>query len=83
MADSHFAPRIDPVQSLVFGATGRVTRAVFVDGRLSMRGGQVAGMDLHAARRQAQAQFDRLLEKYPERTWGQPSLRTMFPPTYP
>ncbi len=83
MADSHFAPRIDPVQSLVLGATGRVTTAVFVDGRLSMRDGQVAGMDMQAARLQAQAQFDRLLEKYPERTWGQPGLRAMFPPTYP
>lgn len=83
MADSHFAPRIDPVQSLVLGATGRVTTAVFVDGRLSMRRGQVAGMDMQAARVQAQAQFDRLLEKYPERTWGRPPLREMFPATYP
>jgi cytosine/adenosine deaminase-related metal-dependent hydrolase len=83
MADSHFAPRIDPVQSLVLGATGRVTQAVFVDGRLSMRNGQVAGMDMQAARMQAQAQFDRLLAKYPERTWGQPSLGEMFPRTYP
>jgi len=83
MADSHFAPRIDPVQSLIFGATGRVTLAVFVDGRLSMHRGQVAGMDMQAARAQAQAQFDRLLEKYPDRTWGQPGLHAMFPPTYP
>ena len=83
MADSHFAPRIDPVQSLIFGATGRVTRAVFVDGRLSMRNGQVAGMNMQAARSQAQAQFDRLFEKYPERTWGHPSPSAMFPPTYP
>jgi cytosine/adenosine deaminase-related metal-dependent hydrolase len=83
MADSYFAPRIDPVQSLIFGATGRVTKAVFVDGRLSMRDGQVAGMDINAARHQAQAQFDRLLLRYPERSWGQPALKTMFPPTYP
>lgn len=83
MADSHFAPRIDPVQSLIFGATGRVTLAVFVDGRLSMHRGQVAGMDMQAAREQAQAQFDRLLEKYPERTWGHPALQEMFPSTYP
>lgn len=83
MADSYFAPRIDPVQSLIFGATGRVTKAVFVDGRLSMRNGQVAGMDMAAARSQAQAQFDRLLQRYPERSWGHPDLAAMFPPTYP
>lgn len=83
MADSHFAPRIDPVQSLIFGATGRVTKAVFVDGRLSMHNGQVAGMDMQTARMQAQVQFDGLLAKYPERAWGQPDLMTMFPPTFP
>lgn len=83
MADSYFAPRIDPVQSLIFGASGRVTKAVFVDGRLSMRDGQVAGIDMMAARQQAQAQFDRLLLRYPERSWGQPDLKTMFPATYP
>lgn len=57
--------------------------AVFVDGRLSMHRGQVAGLDMQAARVQAQAQFDRLLEKYPERTWGHPALQEMFPSTYP
>ena len=82
MADSAFAPRIDPVQTLIFGASGRVTKAVFVDGRLSMRDGQVLGLDMQTARVQAQAQFDRLLTKYPERSYGQPSLATMFPPTF-
>ncbi len=83
LSDPRFAPTVDPVQSLIFGATGRVTRAVFVDGRLSMRDGEVAGIDIKAARRQAQAQFDGLVAKYPERAWGHPSVETMFPPTYP
>ncbi|MGB3874939.1 MAG: amidohydrolase family protein [Shinella zoogloeoides] len=83
LSDPRFAPTVDPVQSLIFGATGRVTRAVFVDGRLSMRDGEVAGIDIKAARRQAQAQFDGLVAKYPERSWGHPSVETMFPPTYP
>jgi hypothetical protein len=77
------APTIDPIQSLVLGATGRVTRAVFVDGRLSMRDGQVAGLDMAAARARAQAQFDGLVAKYPERTWGHPPVGEIFPPTYP
>ncbi|WP_226341109.1 amidohydrolase family protein [Gemmobacter serpentinus] len=82
MADSHFAPRIDPVQSLIFGASGRVTKAVFVDGRLSMRDGAVPGLDMAAARARAQAQFDGLLAKYPDRTWGHPSAQSLFPPTF-
>lgn len=83
LSDPRFAPTVDPIQSLIFGATGRVTRAVFVDGRLSMRDGKVAGLDMESARRRAQAQFDSLLQKYPERSWGHPALEDMFPPTYP
>ncbi|KKX30840.1 amidohydrolase family protein [Rhizobium sp. LC145] len=83
MADRMIAPRIDPVQTLVYGATGRVTRATIVDGRLSMRDGQVAGIDLAAARGQAQAQFDGLVARYPERTFGHPPVEEIFPPSYP
>lgn len=83
MADPLIAPRVDPVRSLVLGATGRVTRAVFVDGRLSMRDGQVAGMDMATARAWAQAQFDGLVQKYPDRTWGHPPVGAIFPPAYP
>ncbi|MGV8938726.1 MAG: amidohydrolase family protein [Allorhizobium sp.] len=83
MADRLIAPRIDPVQTLVYGATGRVTRATIVDGRLSMRDGEVAGIDLKAARAQAQEQFDRLISLYPERTHLHPAVEEIFPPSYP
>lgn len=83
MADPLIAPRVDPVRSLVLGATGRVTRAVFVDGRLSMRDGQVTGLDMATARARAQAQFDGLVQKYPDRTWGHPPVGDIFPPAYP
>lgn len=83
LSDPRFAPTVDPVQSLIFGASGRVTRAVFVDGRLSMRDGEVAGFNLIDARRRAQEQFEGLVSKYPERTWGKPKVEDMFPPTYP
>lgn len=83
MADRMIAPRIDPIQTLVYGATGRVTRATIVDGRLSMRDGQVADIDLAVARDQAQAQFDELVGHYPERTYGHPPVETIFPPSYP
>ncbi len=83
LRDPAMAPTIDPVQSLILGATGRVTRATIVDGRLSMRNGEVAGFDLAEARQQAQAQFDGLLEKYPERTAHHPPLAEIFPPSFP
>ncbi|MDP2086653.1 MAG: amidohydrolase family protein [Gemmobacter sp.] len=83
MADPLIAPRIDPVRTLILGATGRVTRAVFVDGRLSMREGQVAGLDMASARARAQTQFDGLVARYPDRTWGHPPVGAIFPPAYP
>lgn len=83
MLDTFMAPRIDPVQTLILGATGRVTRATIVDGRLSMRDGAVAGIDMGAARAAAQEQFDRLVAKYPERTLGHPPLDEIFPPSFP
>jgi len=83
MADQAMAPAIDPVQTLILGATGRVTRATIVDGRLSMRDGQVAGFDMAKARARAQRQFDDLVAKYPDRTWGHPPVSEIFPPSYP
>jgi len=83
MADNYMAPRIDPIQTLILGATGRVTRATIVDGRLSMRAGEVAGIDMKVARQQAQEQFDGLVAKYPERTLGHPPLSEIFPPAFP
>ncbi len=81
--DPVMTPTVDPITTLVTGGSGKVTQAVFVDGRLSMRDGMVAGIDMAAARRQAQAQFDRLVAQYPARTWDHPPVEKIFPPSYP
>jgi cytosine/adenosine deaminase-related metal-dependent hydrolase len=81
--DAVMAPSIDPITTLVTGGSGKVTQAVFVDGRLSMRFGEVAGIDMKAARQRAQRQFDGLIAKYPDRSWGNPPVSELFPPSYP
>ncbi|WVT77490.1 amidohydrolase family protein (plasmid) [Sinorhizobium chiapasense] len=83
LMDHHMAPAVDPITTLVVGGSGRVTKAVFVDGRLSMRDGEVAGFDMNEARAKAQVQFDGLIAKYPERSWGHPPVSEIFPPSYP
>lgn len=83
LMDRWMAPCIDPVQTLILGATGRVTKATIVDGRLSMRDGEVAGIDMAASRERAQMQFSELMDKYPERTLSHPALANIFPPSYP
>jgi cytosine/adenosine deaminase-related metal-dependent hydrolase len=81
--DAVMAPSVDPITTLVVGGSGKVTQAVFVDGRLSMRFGEVAGIDMMAARQRAQQQYDGLVAKYPERSWGHPPVSQIFAPSYP
>ncbi|MEZ0168290.1 amidohydrolase family protein [Microvirga sp. TS319] len=81
--DTVMAPSIDPITTLVTGGSGKVTRAVFVDGRVSMLERKVAGFDMEAARSRAQAQYDGLIAKYPERSWGHPPISEIFSPSYP
>ena len=85
--DAVMTPAIDPISTLIIGGSGKVCRATFVDGRLSMRRiagiPEVAGLDLAAAQARAQAQFDGLVAKYPERSWMHPPVSELFPPSYP
>lgn len=81
--DVIMTPAIDPITTIVTGGSGKITRATFVDGRLSMLGGKVAGIDMKSAQVQAQEQFDRLVAKYPERSWAHPPLSEIFPSSYP
>lgn len=83
LRDAMMAPSIDPITTLIAGGTARTCLATFVDGRLSMRDGAVAGLDWAAARAQAQVQFDGLIAKYPDRTWGHPPVEQIFTPSYP
>jgi cytosine/adenosine deaminase-related metal-dependent hydrolase len=81
--DPHMTPTIDPITTLLLGGSGKVTQAVFVDGRLSMLDGQLAGFDIHAARQQAQRQFEGLIAKYPDRSWQHRPVSELFSPSYP
>jgi len=81
--DIAMTPSVDPITTLVTGGSGKVTEAVFVDGRLSMLSGAVAGIDMRAARMRAQLQFEGLMRKYPDRSWQHPPLEDLFQPSYP
>lgn len=81
--DPFMTPSVDPITTLVVGGSGKVTQAVFVDGRLSMLDGNLAGLDIAKARQRAQSQFDGLVAKYPDRSWQHPSVKELFPPSYP
>lgn len=81
--DTIMAATVDPITTIVTGGSGKITRAAFVDGRASMINRKLAGLDMEQARRQAQAQFDGLIAKYPERSWNHPPVAEIFPSSYP
>ncbi len=81
--DLYMTPSVDPITTLVVGGSGKVTKAVFVDGRLSMLDGKVAGIDMAAARERAQRQYEGLIAKYPDRSWQHPLVEEIFSPSYP
>jgi cytosine/adenosine deaminase-related metal-dependent hydrolase len=73
----------DPIQSLMTGPTGRDVRTVFIDGRLVMDEGRIPGFDEDAAFTRAQAQFDGVIARYPDRTLSHPPVEAIFTSSYP
>ena len=80
---AHTLQTPDPLQSLMTGSSGRDVRTVFIDGRLVMRERVIPGFDEDAACARAQQQFDGLIARYPERTFGHPPLSDIFSSSYP
>ncbi|MDX0979091.1 amidohydrolase family protein [Sinorhizobium medicae] len=81
--DVFMAPSIDPITTIVTGGSGKITHAVFVDGRVSMLDRRLAGFDMQEARIRAQIQYDGLVARYPEPSWNNPPVAEIFPPSYP
>lgn len=72
----------DPIQTLMTSCSGRDVRDVWIDGRRVMQDRQIPGVDDAADHRRAQAQFDCLIAKYPDRTVGHPPVQDIFRQSY-
>lgn len=72
----------DPVQTLMTSACGRDVRDVWIDGRQVMADGVIPGIDAITDAARAQAQFDGLIAKYPDRTAGHPPVTKIFTPSF-
>lgn len=73
---------IDPIQTMMLSGTGRDFKTVIINGRVVMKDRQLPGIDLDDYRDRAQKQFDRLIEKYPLRTWKHPPVEEIFRPAF-
>ncbi|MEP7172187.1 MAG: amidohydrolase family protein [Aestuariivirga sp.] len=74
---------IDPIQTLLIGGSGRDVRTVVIDGRMVMENRVIPGMDYDADATRAQRQFEGLMRRYPDRTWGHPPVSDIFSSAYP
>lgn len=79
----HHGQVIDPVQTLLLAGQGRDVRHTMVDGRFAMWDRTIPGVDEAADLRRAQAQFERLIALYPERTLNHPPVEEIFSASYP
>ncbi|MBP6852002.1 MAG: amidohydrolase family protein [Rhodoferax sp.] len=79
----HLGQVIDPIQTLMLAGHGRDFSDVIIDGRFVMQGRQIAGFDEARDNVRAQAQFEGLMRKYPQRTLGHPPTSEIFSSSYP
>jgi cytosine/adenosine deaminase-related metal-dependent hydrolase len=78
----HSLQTTDPVQTLMTASSGRDVRDVWIDGRHVMNDRVIPGVDEGMDAARAQAQFDGLIAKYPDRTAGHPPVPEIFTPSY-
>ena len=83
LGNDRIGQTIDPIQTLLIGGTGRDVRHVVVGGRMVVIDGSIPGLDMDAATLRAQAQFEGLMSRYPERTFGHPPLGDILSTSYP
>lgn len=83
LANPDLGQVIDPIQTLLIGGSGRDVHSVIIDGRFVMEDRRIPGMDFAADAVLAQRQFEGLMARYPERTYGHPAVSEIFSSAYP
>ncbi len=81
--DPFIGQTIDPIQTLMLNANASMVSDVMIDGRFVMRDRTLPGVDDRDYRARAQRQFDGVVEKYPQRTFGHPPIEEIFSSSYP
>lgn len=79
----HLGQVIDPIQTMLLAGHGRDFSTVVIDGRFVMEERVIPGIDEVADNARAQAQFEGVMARYPERTHGHPPASEIFSSSYP
>jgi cytosine/adenosine deaminase-related metal-dependent hydrolase len=78
----HLGQVIDPIQTMLLAGHGRDFSTVVIDGRFVMEERVIPGIDEAADKARAQAQFEGVMARYPERTHGHPPMSEIFSSSY-
>ncbi len=78
----HLGQVIDPIQTMLLAGHGRDFSTVIIDGRFAMEDRAIPGVDEAADKKRAQAQFEGVMARYPERTHGHPPMGEIFSSSY-
>lgn len=81
--DPFIGQTVDPIQTLMLNAHASMVTSVMIDGRFVMQDRVMPGVDDMEYRTRAQRQFDGMVQKYPQRTFGHPPVEEIFPSSYP
>lgn len=79
----HLGQVIDPIQTMLLAGHGRDFSTVVIDGRFVMEDRAIPGIEEAADKARAQAQFEGVMARYPERTLGHPPVSEIFSSSYP
>ena len=82
LADVRMGPIDDPLRTLVLGGSARDACLTMVAGRVVMRDGTIAGVDLAQVRHDAQALFDKMRAAYRERDYLLGGEDDLFVPVF-
>ncbi|KRE24545.1 N-ethylammeline chlorohydrolase [Bosea sp. Root483D1] len=78
----HSGQVIDPIQTMLLTGHGRDVSTVIIDGRFVMQDRVIPGIDEAADNARAQKQFDDVMARYPQRTFGNPPMSEIFSSSY-
>ncbi|WID99192.1 amidohydrolase family protein [Bosea vestrisii] len=78
----HSGQVIDPIQTMLLTGHGRDVQTVIIDGRFVMEDRVIPGIDEAADNARAQEQFEGVMARYPQRTFGNPSMSEIFSSSY-
>jgi len=83
LAHPAMRPLRDPLKNLIYTATDRAVRDVFVDGRQVVANGEIVTFDLAGALDQLQEEQDRLFARIPEIDWAKRGIDDLAPLSLP